>query len=59
MTFPVGSDEDATILSNTFGYLGDPYVVFVQADGIVSDVHPGAMTPASFAAQEQQLVKVS
>jgi peroxiredoxin len=59
VTFPVGSDEDAIILSNTFGYLGDPYEVFVKADGTVSDVHPGAMTPASFTAQEERLVRGS
>lgn len=59
VTFPVGSDENATILSNTFGYLGDPYVVFVKADGTVSYVHPGAMSAASFTAQEQRLVRAS
>jgi peroxiredoxin len=59
VTFPVGSDDDATILSNAFGYLGDPYVVFVKADGIVAVVHPGAMTPASFTAQEERLVRGS
>jgi peroxiredoxin len=57
VTFPVASDPDATITQGTFHFQGDPYTVFVNADGSVARVVPGAqLSPASFTVDERALI---
>lgn len=57
VTFPVAYDYDAVVTENDFGFKGDPYTVFVKADGTVAKVVAGAqLTPASFTAAERSLI---
>jgi peroxiredoxin len=46
MTFPIGVDTDGTVTNGSFGFLGLPYVVFVNAQGVITEIHPGALSPA-------------
>ncbi len=50
MTFPIGSDQAGTVTNGSFGFIGLPYVVFVNPKGIVTEIHPGALTPAQLKA---------
>ena len=60
VTFPVAYDPDAAITAGKFAFAGDPYTVFVKADGTVARVVPGAqLTPASFTADERALLTPS
>ena len=55
--FPVASDADASITQGTFHFRGDPYTVFVKADGTISKVVIGAqLSPATFTADERALI---
>jgi peroxiredoxin len=45
VTFPVGFDQAGTVTNGSFGFVGLPYVVFVNPKGIVTEIHPGALTP--------------
>jgi peroxiredoxin len=52
--FPVAYDPDDTITSGDFWFTGDPYTVFVEADGTIARIVRGAvLTPTSFRADEQ------
>lgn len=46
VTFPTGIDGPGAIFT-AFGGLGMPTTVFIDADGIVQDVHTGVLTEAS------------
>jgi len=57
VTFPVADDANAAITQSAFHFEGDPYTVFVNADGTVAKVVAGAqLTPASFTADERALI---
>jgi cytochrome c biogenesis protein CcmG, thiol:disulfide interchange protein DsbE len=57
VTFPVAYDPNVDITEGTFDFHGDPYAVFVKADGTVSKVVAGAqLGPAAFTADERALI---
>ena len=57
VTFPVASDPGAGITSGLFYFHGDPYAVFVNGDGTIAKIVPGAqLTPSSFTADERALI---
>ncbi len=57
VTFPVAYDSDGTITAGKFEFTGDPYTVFVRADGTIAKVVPGAqLTPATFADDERAII---
>ena len=55
--FPVAYDPNDTITSGDFWFTGDPYAVFVKADGTIDRIVRGdVLTPASLSADEQALL---
>jgi peroxiredoxin len=55
--FPVAYDPNDTITSGDFWFTGDPYTVFVNADGTINRIVRGdVLTPSSFSADEQALL---
>jgi peroxiredoxin len=57
VTFPVAYDPNVNITEGAFDFHGDPYTVFVSADGIISKIVTGdQLTPASFTADERALI---
>jgi peroxiredoxin len=57
VTFPVASDPGAGITSGLFYFRGDPYAVFVNGDGTIARIVPGAvLTPSTFTADERALI---
>jgi peroxiredoxin len=55
--FPVAYDPNDNITSGDFWFTGDPYAVFVNADGRINRIVAGdVLTPSSFSADEQALV---
>jgi thiol-disulfide isomerase/thioredoxin len=46
MSFPVGVDSAYAVTSGRFGFVGLPETVFVNARGIITEIHYGATTPA-------------
>ncbi len=55
--FPVAYDPNDTITSGDFWFTGDPYAVFVNADGTINRIVRGdVLTPSSFSADEQALL---
>ncbi len=58
VTFPVAYDPDATVLSGLFYFRGDPYAVFVDADGKIDKIVRGdVLTPSSLTADERALLR--
>jgi len=47
VTFPVAWDPDARITTDQFSFTGDPYAVFVRADGTIDRIVRGAVLDAS------------
>jgi peroxiredoxin len=57
LTFPVAYDPAASITSGLFFFRGDPYTVFVNANGTIDRIVAGAqLTPSSFTADERALL---
>jgi peroxiredoxin len=55
--FPVAADPQADITSGLFYFKGDPYTVFVKADGTISKIVIGAqLNASSFTADERALI---
>ena len=55
--FPVAADPQADITSGLFYFKGDPYTVFVRADGTISKIVIGAQLNAStFISDERALI---
>jgi peroxiredoxin len=55
--FPVAADPQADITSGLFYFKGDPYTVFVRADGTISKIVIGAQLNAStFTSDERALI---
>jgi thiol-disulfide isomerase/thioredoxin len=54
--FPVVRDPDLGITSGAFYFDGDPNAVFVRANGTISAIVPGALSPAKLAAEEEKLI---
>jgi len=58
VTFPVAYDPDATVLSGLFYFRGDPYAVFVDADGKIDKIVRGdVLTASSLTADERALLR--
>jgi peroxiredoxin len=56
--FPVAYDPNDNITSGDFWFTGDPYAVFVNADGSINRIVRGdVLTPSSFSADEQALLQ--
>jgi peroxiredoxin len=55
VTFPVAYDPDASILNSKFLFDGDPYAVFVNADGIINRVVASRISPTAFTSYEKAL----
>jgi peroxiredoxin len=53
--FPVAHDPNLSITSGDFYFNGDPYAVFVEGNGTISAVVPGALSAAKFTAEERKL----
>ncbi len=57
VTFPVAYDPDVSVTSGLFAFHGDPYAVFVNGDGTIAKIVPGAvLTPSSLTADERALL---
>jgi peroxiredoxin len=57
VSFPVAYDFDTSVTSGAFKFNGDPYAVFVKADGKVAKVVAGdVLTPSSLTADERALI---
>ena len=57
VTFPVAYDPNLVITSGTFYFRGDPYAVFVNADGTINRIVRGAqLDPSTFSADEKALI---
>ncbi len=56
VAFPVAYDPNLTITSGDFYFDGDPYAVFVNADGTINKVARGPLSTATFLADERALI---
>lgn len=56
ITFPVARDPQIAITSGDFYFDGDPYAVFVKADGRISAIIPGPISVATFTTEEKKLI---
>jgi cytochrome c biogenesis protein CcmG/thiol:disulfide interchange protein DsbE len=57
VSFPVAYDPNVNITSGLFYFTGDPYAVFVRADGTIDRIVRGdVLTPASLTADERALI---
>ena len=57
VAFPVAYDPNDTITSGDFWFTGDPYAVFIDADGTINRIVRGdVLTPSSFSADERALL---
>ncbi len=57
VTFPVAYDPNLLITSGIFYFRGDPYAVFVNANGTINRIVDGAqLDPSSFTADEKALI---
>jgi peroxiredoxin len=48
-TFPIGFDSIGAVTNGTFGFPALPEVVFVNGQGIITEIHYGATSPADLA----------
>lgn len=57
VTFPVAYDYDTSVTEGLFYFTGDPYAVFVKANGKIAQIVRGdVLTPSSFTADERALI---
>ena len=57
VTFPVAYDPSAEVTAGLFYFRGDPYTVFVGANGKIAKIAYGdTLTPTQFTADEQILI---
>jgi thiol-disulfide isomerase/thioredoxin len=57
VSFPVAYDPSATVTSGLFYFTGDPYAVFVKADGTIAKIVAGdGLTPSMLTADERALI---
>jgi thiol-disulfide isomerase/thioredoxin len=54
--FPVVRDPDLGITSGAFYFDGDPNAVFVNGNGTISAIVPGALSVAKLTAEEKKLI---
>ena len=57
VSFPVAYDPNVDVTSGLFYFTGDPYAVFVQADGTIAKIVAGdVLNPSSLTADERALI---
>jgi thiol-disulfide isomerase/thioredoxin len=56
ITFPVGDDSTARVLNGLYEFEGDPYAVFIEGNGTIMTIHPGALSPVEFVELGKRLV---
>ncbi len=56
VTFPVGDDASAHVMSGLYGFEGDPYAVFVEGNGTIMTIHPGPLSPSLLVRLAQRLI---
>jgi hypothetical protein len=57
VTIPVAYDPNVNITSGLFYFTGDPYAVFVRANGTIAQIVRGdVLTPSSLTADERALI---
>jgi peroxiredoxin len=56
VSFPVAYDQDLGITSGLFYFEGDPHAVFVNGNGTISKIVFGALSAATFTADERALI---
>jgi cytochrome c biogenesis protein CcmG/thiol:disulfide interchange protein DsbE len=57
VTFPVAYDPNVNITSGLFYFTGDPFAVFVRANGTIAKIVEGdVLTPSSLTADERELI---
>jgi thiol-disulfide isomerase/thioredoxin len=55
VTFPVAYDPNVNVTSGDFYFVGDPYAVFVNGNGTISDILAGPISAARFQSAERKL----
>jgi peroxiredoxin len=55
VTFPVGDDATAHVMSGLSGFEGDPYAVFIEGNGTILAIHPGPLSPGQLVSFERKL----
>jgi peroxiredoxin len=55
VTFPVAYDQNLKITNGDFYFTGDPYAVFVDANGIIRKIVAGPISATAFKTYEQEL----
>jgi thiol-disulfide isomerase/thioredoxin len=56
VTFPVAYDQNLKITNGDFYFMGDPYAVFVDGNGIIKKIVAGPISAAVFKTDEQELI---
>jgi thiol-disulfide isomerase/thioredoxin len=56
VTFPVGFDGSAEVMSSKYDLYGPPYAFFIASDGRVVTVKASTLTPKVLVADEKRLV---
>jgi thiol-disulfide isomerase/thioredoxin len=56
VTFPVGFDGSAEVLSGKYDLYGPPYAFFIATDGKIVTVKASTLTPKALVAAEKRLV---
>jgi len=56
VTFPVAYDPNLNITSGDFYFEGDPYAVFVNANGTINAIVAGPLTAQKFTVDERKLI---
>jgi thiol-disulfide isomerase/thioredoxin len=56
VTFPVGDDASAHVMSGLYGFEGDPYAVFIEGNGTIMTIHPGPLSPSLLVRLGQKLI---
>jgi thiol-disulfide isomerase/thioredoxin len=56
ITFPVGDDASAHVMNGLYGFLGDPYAVFIEGNGTIMVIHPGPLNPSQLVRLARRLI---
>ena len=56
VSFPVGDDGSAHVMTGLYEFEGDPYAVFIESDGTIMAIHPGPLSPNQLVSLERKLI---
>ena len=56
ISFPVGDDATAHVMSGVYEFKGDPYAVFIEGTGRIMTIHPGPLSPSQFVTLARELL---